>query len=219
MADLDHILFLLDEPEPTATGIQPVLPPLDSPASDADLFRELRRTAASRDAVVTPDDVVTFVGGDARVVRRWLDGAVTPLKHPAGEVVYRWGDLVDALVDERPQAAADNKVRRAAVDPAPDSPVVTVRVAAKLLRCGTNKVFELLKTGRLVRAVGVPARGTHVTRVSLRAFVAAMTPPLPPPKPPRRGSRLATRPLPDPEVMRANLREQRRLLRSDVTPT
>ncbi len=63
----------------------------------AKLAKILRRTTLSPDAVLTVDEVIETVGGRAPVVRAWLKGAVVPLKHPTGRVIFRWGDVLDAM--------------------------------------------------------------------------------------------------------------------------
>lgn len=63
----------------------------------AKLAKILRRTTLSPDAVLTVDEVIETVGGRAPVVRAWLRRAVVPLKHPTGRVIFRWGDVLNAM--------------------------------------------------------------------------------------------------------------------------
>src|SRR3954465_711339 len=67
--------------------------------------------------------------------------------------------------------------------------VVTVSEAARALRCGRTRVFELLAEGRLVRGQKF-GRETVVTIASIEALQAAQTPGAPPRRrrqPTRRG--------------------------------
>lgn len=61
------------------------------------LAKVLRRTTLSPDAVLTTDEVIEAVGGRAPIVRTWLKDSVVPLRHPTGRVVFRWGDVLDAM--------------------------------------------------------------------------------------------------------------------------
>lgn len=63
----------------------------------AKLAKVLRRTTLSPDAVLTTDEVIEAVGGRAPVVRAWLKDSVMNLRHPTGRVIYRWGDVLDAM--------------------------------------------------------------------------------------------------------------------------
>lgn len=57
----------------------------------------LARTTLSPDAVLSVPEVVHALGGRQSVVRGWLRSDVIPLRHPSGRVVYRWGDVLDAM--------------------------------------------------------------------------------------------------------------------------
>jgi len=61
------------------------------------LAKVLRKTTLSPDAVLTADEVIEAVGGRAPVVRNWLKDSVVPLKHPTGRVIFRWGDVLNAM--------------------------------------------------------------------------------------------------------------------------
>ncbi|HOI36708.1 MAG TPA: hypothetical protein PLF11_04955 [Bacillota bacterium] len=61
------------------------------------LAKVLRRTTLSPDAVLTVDEVIEAVGGRAPVVRTWLRDSVVPLRHPSGRIVFRWGDVLNAM--------------------------------------------------------------------------------------------------------------------------
>jgi hypothetical protein len=62
-----------------------------------ELVRAITRAAISRDAVVSPDDVIDYLGGRQAAVRKWMKDSLIPLKHPTGRVIYRWGDVMDVL--------------------------------------------------------------------------------------------------------------------------
>ena len=51
----------------------------------------------SADAVLTAGEVVRVIGGREGVVRRWLRETVTPLRHPSGRTIFRWGDVLAAM--------------------------------------------------------------------------------------------------------------------------
>jgi hypothetical protein len=57
----------------------------------------LARTTLSPDAVLSVPEVVHALGGRQSVVRGWLRSDVIPLRHPSGRMVYRWGDVLDAM--------------------------------------------------------------------------------------------------------------------------
>ncbi len=61
------------------------------------VLKVLKRTTLAPDAVLTVDEVIEAVGGRAPVVRQWLKSSVLPLRHPTGRVIYRWGDVLDAM--------------------------------------------------------------------------------------------------------------------------
>jgi len=95
---VDEMLDNIDQRP--ATGDFMPIPDIGNEPSETvgtKLAKVLRRTTLSPDAVLTVDEVIETVGGRAPVVRAWLKESVLPLRHPTGRVIFRWGDVLDAM--------------------------------------------------------------------------------------------------------------------------
>ena len=90
---VDDIDALLRVPEETQYLPFPDPPPLNA----LSVPEQWAKAMLSTDAVVTPTEVVSIIGGREGVVRAWLRDTVTPLRHPSGRVIYRWGDVLAAM--------------------------------------------------------------------------------------------------------------------------